>query len=91
LKTVQSEQLNASAIVGSNLTWQLSFSHQDQLKVKLSNARGVELPFTLKENKYVYQDQLLSSGLYAIKAYWKDSLIYASDYYRLEALPDVAP
>jgi len=38
-----------------------------------------------------YADELLSSGLYAFKAYWKDSLIYQSDYYRLEAIPDLAP
>jgi hypothetical protein len=83
--------LNASAISGSVLKWQLSFTNLSNLVVKLTNNRGEELSFKKNSNGFEYSDQLLTSGLYAFKAYLKDSLIYQSDYYRLEAIPDFAP
>lgn len=83
--------LNASAISGSSLKWQLEFSHSQDLTVKLSNNRGEELAFKKVGEVFEYTDVLQGSGLYAFKAYWKDSLVYQSDYYRLEAIPDLAP
>lgn len=84
-------ELNASAISGSTLKWQLEFSHTQNLVVKLSNNRGEELNFKKTGEIFEYSDVLQGSGLYAIKAYWKDSLVYQSDYYRLDAIPDLAP
>lgn len=86
-----SADLNASAISGSTLKWQLEFSHTNDLAVKLSNNRGEELAFRKTDALFQYTDVLQASGLYAFKAYWKDSLVYQSDYYRLEAIPDLAP
>ncbi|WP_435352520.1 hypothetical protein [Emticicia sp. SJ17W-69] len=83
--------LNASAISGSILKWQLNFTNSTDLVVKLVNNRAEELNFKKIGDAFEYSDQLLSSGLYAFKAYLKDSLIYQSDYYRLEAIPDFAP
>ena len=83
--------LNVSAIVGSVLKWQLAFSNSSNLVVKLSNNQGEELNFKKNGDKFEYSDQLLTSGLYAFKAYLKDSLVYQSDYYKLEAIPDFAP
>jgi hypothetical protein len=86
-----SSDLNASTISGSILKWQLEFDKSDDLVVKLLNSRGEELSFKQKGEFYEYSDQLLNSGLYAFKAFWHDSLIYQSDFYRLEAIPDLAP
>ena len=83
--------LNASAISGSVLKWQLNFTNSTNLDVKLINNRGEELNFKKIGDEFEYSDQLLTSGLYAFKAYFKDSLVYQSDYYRLEAIPDFAP
>jgi hypothetical protein len=83
--------LNVSAINGSRLKWQLEFSHSSELAVKLTNNRGEELSFKKAGERFEYSDQLYNSGLYGFKAYWKDSLVYQSDYYRLEAIPDLAP
>ncbi|AXE17066.1 hypothetical protein DR864_04605 [Runella rosea] len=83
--------LNASSISGSGLIWQVSFSYSQNVAIKLTNNRGEELPFKKVGNQFEYRDQLYNSGLYGIKAYWKDSLVYQSDYYRLEAIPDLAP
>lgn len=96
LPQTNSGNLNASALVGSVLRWQVRFSDHRQLSVRLVNSRGRELPFRASGNEFTYQDRLLSSGLYAIKAYWhganqRDSLIYQSEFYRLEAKPDAAP
>lgn len=84
-------ELNVSSINGSRLKWQLEFTHSSELAVKLTNNRGEELPFKKVGDHFEYSDQLYNSGLYGFKAYWKDSLIYQSDYYRLEAIPDLAP
>lgn len=83
--------MNVSAISGSGLKWQLSFSHSTDLTVKLANNQGEELPFKKVGERFEYSDQLYNSGLYSFKAYWKDSLVYQSDYYRLEAIADLAP
>lgn len=91
-----STDLNVSAINGSVLNWRLSFSHNQKLSVRLVSSRGVEVPFKSAGSDFVYQDRLINSGLYAIKAYWsgyngRDSLVYQSDFYRMEALSDLAP
>lgn len=91
LSTSQSSTLNASALNGSLLTWQIRFSNHEHLTVKLTNNRAEELAFSNKGNYFQYNDELVNSGLYAIKAYWKDSLVYQSDFYRLESIPDLAP
>lgn len=99
LPTTRSADLNASAISGSQLTWKLKFSNNEHLSVRLANSRGEELTFARPKSAggdFEYGDRLISSGLYALKAYWtirpgKDSLVYQSDFYRLEAKPDLAP
>ncbi|GAB3786200.1 hypothetical protein GCM10028818_49190 [Spirosoma horti] len=96
LPEINSANLNASSVVGAVLTWQLQFSSTNQVSVKLVSSQGKELLFRKTGDAYTYQDKLINSGLYAIKAYWrtdqqKDSVIYQSDFYRLEAQPDLAP
>lgn len=91
LSSTNSENMNASAISGSMLKWRLEFSSSQDLSVKLTNNRGEEILIKKTGEKFEYSDQLISSGLYAFKAFWHDSLIYQSDYYRLEAIPDLAP
>lgn len=102
LPATNSGNLNASTVVGSTLTWRLQFSDHRQLSVRLVNSRGQEIPFRAAADAFTYQDRLLNSGLYAVKAYWRgmttqpgephrDSLVYQSDFFRLEARPDLAP
>ncbi|AUD01605.1 hypothetical protein [Spirosoma pollinicola] len=96
LSETNSSNLNASSVVGSNLSWRVQFSSNQKLSVRMVGSRGQELAFRQSGNAYTYQDRLISSGLYAIKAYWrtesnKDSVVYQSDFYRLEARPDLAP
>lgn len=91
LSSINSENMNASAISGSMLKWRLEFSSSQDLSVKLTNNRGDEISLKKSGEKFEYSDQLISSGLYAFKAFWHDSLVYQSDYYRLEAIPDLAP
>lgn len=96
LPAQESADLNATAISGSALKWQVKFTNDKALSVRLVNSRGEELPFQKRQAVFEYRDRLVSSGLYALKAYWKtpghkDSVIYQSDFYRLEAQPDLAP
>ncbi|WP_064197017.1 MULTISPECIES: hypothetical protein [Emticicia] len=91
IENISSENMNASAVVGSMLKWQINFSNSTNLKVNLSNNRGEEVAFKLVDEHFEYTDQLISSGLYSFKAYFHDSLIYQSDYYRLDAIPDLSP
>lgn len=82
---------NISALVGSTLEWELKLSAEDQVKVVLQNSRGEDLPFSSGAAGFTYKDKLISSGVYAIKATWKDSVVWQSDYYKLEAIEDLAP
>lgn len=96
LPVTNSVNLNESALVGSALTWQVRFSDNRQLSIRLVSSRGQELAFRQTGDGFTYQDRLLNSGLYSIKAYWhtesnRDSVIYQSEVYRLEAKPDLAP
>ena len=96
LPVINSTNLNASSIVGASLTWRVQFSDSRQVSVRLVGSRGQALAFQRSGDGFMYRDRLVNSGLYAIKAYWRvennrDSLIYQSDFYRLEARPDLAP
>ena len=96
LPVTNSTNLNASSIIGASLTWRVQFSDNRQLSVRLVSSRGQALAFRRSGDGFTYQDRLINSGLYAIRAYWRtennrDSLIYQSDFYRLEARPDLAP
>ena len=91
LASTHANNMNVSAITGSVLQWRLRFSTSQDLTVKLSNSRGEEVKLKKLGEIFVYTDQLISSGLYTFKAFWHDSLVYQSDYYRLEAIPDFAP
>ncbi len=96
LPTRTSSDLNVTAYVGSGLTWQVKLSEANRVAVRLVNSRGVEVPFARQQERFQYQDRLVNSGLYALRAYWKtptnrDSLIYQSDFYRLDARPDIPP
>lgn len=96
LPVINSANLNASTIVGSDLSWKVQFNTNQQVLVRLVNSKGQELAFRSTGDGFTYQDKLINSGLYAIKAYWhrsneKDSVVYQSDFYRLEAKPDLAP
>ena len=91
LEAVVSRDLHVSSVEGTVLKWQVRFSEDDSVRVTLSNIRGNELDFTRREENFEYTDRLAASGLYAIRAYRGDSLVYQSEYYRLEATPDAAP
>lgn len=86
-----SANLNAEVIVGSNLEWLVKFENSQEVSVILENAKGKSLEFKKNGNDYVHKDQILHSGFYSIKALKKDSIIYQSAFYRIEALPDNPP
>lgn len=89
LKT--SSDLNISSLVGSTVEWSVEFDNPGGLGVRIANSRGEELALKESNGAFVLRDRITGSGLYSIKGYWKDSLVYQSDFYKLEALPDLAP
>lgn len=86
-----SENLNAEVIAGSRLDWTVKFENAEDITVTIENAKGKSIVFKRNGNSYIHSDQILHSGFYSIKAYKKDSLIYQSAFYRIEALPDNPP
>ena len=96
LPVINSASLNASSVVGSGLMWRVTFSDNRQVSVQVVGSRGQVLNFQKSGDGFIHADKLINSGLYSIRAYWHtpanhDSLIYQSDFYRLEAQPDLAP
>ncbi len=86
-----SSDLNISSLVGSVVEWSVDFDHAQGLSVRIANSRGEEVFLKESHGAFVHRDRLTGSGLYSVKGYWKDSLVYQSDFYKLEALPDLAP
>ncbi|KAA0992491.1 DUF4175 domain-containing protein [Dyadobacter aurulentus] len=87
----ESADLNVSTLAGSRLRWNVAFDDAEKVAVKLANMRGEEVSFLKKAGSFEYADAVTGSGLYTIKAYYKDSLFYQSDFYKLEAVPDLPP
>ncbi len=87
----KSQDLNVKAMVNSELIWEISFSHSDSLSVFLVNNKNQKIEFAKSGNVYKREDKMVSSGLYNIQAFYADSIIYSSDQYRIEAVPDMAP
>ncbi|MFN3997206.1 hypothetical protein [Algoriphagus sp.] len=89
-KSVQ-QNLEAKAIKGTRLTWEIGFSGNSELEVFLVNSTGKKLSFSLKNQKFELSDELANSGIYSIQAF-RDSLqVFESDFYTLEAIPDQSP
>ncbi len=86
-----SENLNAEVITGSWLIWTVKFENAEDITVSIENAKGKSIVFKRNGGSFIHSDQILHSGFYSIKAYKKDSLIYQSAFYRIEALPDSPP
>ncbi len=91
LPTNESDNFNISCLTGSQIEWKLSFANSQNLRVVFVNNRNEKLDFKKKDNFFILTDQVIGSGFYSIKAYWKDSLAYESEFYRLEAIRDEAP
>lgn len=99
--TTRGSDLNVSAVAGSRLTWQLRFSRYERVVVQLVNSRGQARPFRVGPAGATYSDQLVQSGLYAIRAHGqlparagrpaRDTVVYQSPFYRLDARPDLPP
>jgi hypothetical protein len=89
-KSVQ-QNLEAKAIKGSRLIWEIGFSGNSEMNVFLVNSTGKKLPFSRINQKFELSEELVNSGIYSIQAY-RDSLqVFESDYYTLEAIPDQSP
>lgn len=86
-----SENLNAEVISGSRLDWTVQFDNAEDITVSIENTKGKSIVFKRNGSNYIHSDQILHSGFYSIKAFKKDSLIYQSAFYRIEALPDNPP
>ncbi len=85
------KDLSTAALSGSYLKWSLKFNNQNKLKVFFQNNNGNKLAFAFSNDIFTLKDQLISSGFYQIIAYLNDTLAYQSDFYRLEAIPDLSP
>ena len=85
------KDLSTAALSGSYLKWSLKFNNQNKLKVFFQNNNGNKLAFAFSNDLFTLKDQLISSGFYQIIAYLNDTLAYQSDFYRLEAIPDLSP
>lgn len=91
LPSKKSEDLNVSAITGSGVQWKVQFDRAENVTVRLVNSSGEEVELRRLKDAFTHSDRISGSGLYSFKGYWKDSLIYQSDFYKLEALPDLPP
>ena len=85
------QELEAKAIKGSLITWEVTFGDASDLKVFLVNSIGEELSFASKNQAFELTEQLVSSGIYSIQAFRNSAKVYESDFYTLEAIEDQGP
>lgn len=90
LKQSTQNSLEISALIGSRIEWSLQFSDPD-LQVFLINSLRDSLAFDRGKSGFLLADQVNSSGIYAIQAYRDRLLVYESAFFKLEAIPDLAP
>jgi len=91
IKSKQSNELNAEAYIGSELTWKVKFNSTSNLKLFLVDAKQRTIPFKVINDVFVLKDVLTSTGFYYIKGLFENKEIYQSDYFKLQALADLAP
>lgn len=89
-KSVQQE-LEAKAIKGSRLTWEIGFSGNSEMDVFLVNSTGDKLPFFQNDQGFELSEELTNSGIYSIQAFQDSLQVFESDFYTLEAIPDQSP
>ena len=91
LRASESADLNVAALSGSRLVWRVKLANADDVSLRLSDGKSQGNVFQSKKDIYEYRDRLLHSGIYNLKAYRSDSLVWQSEFYRLEAQPDLPP
>ncbi len=91
LRSTESADLNVAALSGSRLTWRVKLANAADISLRLSDGKSQGNVFQEKNGTYEYRDKLLHSGIYNLKAYRSDSLVWQSEFYRLEAQPDEPP
>ncbi len=90
-KSITQKNLNIKALEGSTISWNLNFSAMESFDVVLIDAGGKKVSFENEGTDYTLTDRVTGSGIYAIKAYDRDSLIFESEWHTLEALLDKSP
>lgn len=91
LRASESADLNVAALSGSWLTWRVELVNAAGISLRLSDGKSQGNFFQEKDGVHEYRDKLLHSGIYNLKAYRGDSLLWQSEFYRLEAQPDSPP
>ncbi len=91
LRATESTDLNVAALSGSRLIWRVELGNAAGVSLRLSDGKGKDLTFQKKADFYEHSDRLLHSGIYNLKAYRDDSLVWQSEFYRLEAQVDLPP
>ncbi|MDP2040960.1 MAG: hypothetical protein Q8S14_04725 [Algoriphagus sp.] len=85
------QALEAKAVKGSLLTWNIGFEEASDLEVFLVNSVGEKLPFAPKNKSFELTEQLVSSGIYSIQAFRDSMKVFESNFYTLEATEDQSP
>lgn len=91
LPKVNQSSLEVKTVIGSDIEWLISFSDSQDLNVELINSNGDGLKFTKIEDQFILRDRVRNSGIYALRASKSDKLVFESDYFPLEAIPDTPP
>ncbi len=89
-KSVQ-QSLEAKAIKGSRLTWEIGFSGNSELEVFLVNSTGKKLSFSKRNQKFELSEELANSGIYSIQAFRDGLQVFVSDFYTVEVMLDQSP
>ncbi len=87
-----SKTLDIEAPENSTLRWEIVKNTKETIRFFISTPNGKKQAFSARNHNFVFEDKLISSGLYSIVAYNNvDSLLYQSPFYNLMAVKDNQP
>ncbi len=91
LPATAQKELEITALRGSQIMWELTFGTVEDLTVTLVNQEGKALDFEKGRSSHLLQDEVVSSGIYSIRALSGDSLVFDSGFFPFKAVLDLAP
>lgn len=91
LKSSTQSELSIKTIIQSDIKWVVGISNMEGATLELINSNGKSLPFSQLEEKFILEDKVIGSGIYALRARREEKVVYESDYFPLEAIDDFSP
>lgn len=91
LPSITQSELSVRTIIWSDIKWVVEILNSNNSSLYLINSNGKSLPFSQSGEKFILQDKVIGSGIYALQSKRDGNVVFESDYFPLEAIDDISP